>query len=347
MADSISELKASLKCDGFKNLYYLYGKDIVSVENAYKFICSHAVKKGDEVYNMHTFDGRNFNIDEFTDACEALPMFADYVLCAVNDLNAEDMNANDLNWLVKFISDLPDTTILVFYYTGFDVTGGKKAPTTKNKKISDTVSKYGKVYNFEPKSADVLAKEIVARCTKSGTPISKENALIIVQLCRNDTLIIGNELDKLIAYCENREITAQDITDLCPRQLDAKVYDLANAIVRKDRFKAVNIINDLKLEMVEPITILYAVTSSMLDLYRAKVAVSSRRTPSDVMEDFKYSKILAFKVNNAFRDVRYYSVKDLRSCLKILTETDVALKSSRNDKMIILEEAIIKMLSLR
>ena len=348
MADSVSELKSSVKCDGLKNLYYIYGKDIISVETAYKFLCSSAVKKGDEVYNMHTFDGRYFNIDEFTDACEALPMFADYVLCAVNDLNAEDMKSDDLNWLVKFITDLPETTIVVFYYTGIDITGGKKTLTVKNKKISDAVAKHGgKIYNFEHKTPDILAKEIMSKFTKYGSSISKENALLIVHQCCSDTLIIKNETDKLLAYCGKNEITEKDIMALCPRQMDAKTYDLANAVVRREKFRAINIMNDLKMEMTEPISILYAVTGSMLDMYRAKIASGSRRTAGDVLNDFKYQKNLSFRVNNAFRDVRYYSVRDLRKCLKILTETDVAMKSTKTDNMILLEEAIVKMLSLK
>lgn len=347
MADTLTEFKAALKCDGPQNVYYIYGKDIVSVENSYKLLCSAAVKKGDETYNLHTFDGRNFDFDEFTDACEALPLFADYVLCAVNDLNAEELKAEDLNWLVKFIADIPETTILVFYYTGFDVTAGKKAPTAKNKKISDVAAKKGKVYNFELKTADVLVKEIVSKVNKAGSSISKENAQLLVQLCCNDSLIIKNETDKLLAYCGNNEITASAIDALCPRQIDAKTYKLADAIVRREKFRAMSLLNDLKTELTEPISILYAVTGSMLDMYRAKIAVSSRHTASDVMEDFKYQKNLSFRVNNAFRDVRYYSVRDLRMCLKILTETDVAMKSSKTDRMILLEEAIIKMISLK
>ena len=130
------ELKASVKCNKIDNLYYFYGKDIAAVEAYKKMVVSKTVKSGDEIYNLHAFEGKNFNIDEFTDACEALPMFADYVCCTVCDLNAESLNADTLKWLIKFIEDIPDTTVLIFYYTSVDVTDGKKYPTPKNKKLS-------------------------------------------------------------------------------------------------------------------------------------------------------------------------------------------------------------------
>lgn len=347
MADTINELKAAVKCGSFSNLYYFYGKDIASVEAANKLIINKAIKKGDEVYNLHSFDGKNFDINEFSDACEALPMFAEYVCCTVCDLNAEELKADDLNWLIKFISDLPETTILIFYYTSFDVTDGKKYPTAKNKKIIDTIAKKGKVCNFELKTVDTLVKEIVAKATKSGSSISKEAATQLVQLCACDSLIVYNELDKLLAYCGNNEITLKAVNDLCPRQIETKTYDLANAIVRKDRYKAMSLLNDLILEKIEPIAILYAVSSNMLDLYRAKVATANRKTASDIVEDFNYKKNVAFRVNYALRDVRYFSVNDLRKCMKILTETDIAMKSSKTDKSVLLEKAILKMLLLR
>lgn len=347
MADSLTELKAALKCDGLKNIYYIYGKDIVSVEAAYKFIRSKAVKSEDEVYNLHTFDGMNFNLDEFTDACEALPMFADHVLCAVNDLDAEKLKADEFSILTEAVSDLPETTILVFYYTGHDVTNGKKVPTTKNKKICDIAAKKGKVYNFETKTPEILAKEIISKISRNGSSISKENAILIANLCCNNSLAINNEIDKLIAYCGQNEITSSDIELLCPKQTDTKTYLLANAIMRKEKHKSMSLLNDLKLEMTEPIQIIYAVSSSMIDMYRAKIAISNRKNYTDVMNDFKYIKTMDFKVKKAFQDVKYYSVRDLRKCLKILTETDVAMKSSKADKMILLEEAIVKMLSLK
>ena len=67
----------------------------------------------------------------------------------------------------------------------------------------------------------------------------------------------------------------------------------------------------------------------------------------DVIDDFGYPKNLSFRVDNAFRDVRSYSVAHLRKCIQILVETDVAMKSSNTDKMVLLEEAIVKMLSLK
>ena len=60
----------------------------------------------------------------------------------------------------------------------------------------------------------------------------------------------------------------------------------------------------------------------------------------------EYKKGMEFRVNNAYRDARFYSASHLKRCLKILTETDYKMKSSKTDSIVLLQEAIIEMLSL-
>ena len=340
-----SEIKSLLKIRPLSRVYYFYGKDIANAETAAKETAGAAVKKGGETYNYHAFDGKSFSLEELVSACEALPMGSEYVCCTVCDLNAETLGADTLKELVNYISDLPETTVLVFYNTSVDVTDGKKYPTAKNKKLIDAATKYGTVCCFSFKTPAVLAREICAKAAAHGSSISRDNAALVAELCGCSTILIDNEIAKLSSYAQNNEITAEDIRLLCPRQIDATSFDLAKAIARHDKINAFRLLADLAEEKTEPIAILYAVSGNMVDLYRAKAAQGCRKTAADVLNDFGYAKNLAFRVDNAFREAGHFSIAHLRKCVQILTETDVAMKSSAADKMILLEEAIVKMLA--
>ncbi|MGN0587226.1 MAG: DNA polymerase III subunit delta [Oscillospiraceae bacterium] len=348
---SDSDLKASVKCGKIDKVYYLYGKDTAAVEAYKNMIISKVVRKGDEVYNLHVFDGTELDFNELTEACEALPMFAEYVCCVVSDLNAETLSPDQISMLVKMVADLPDTTVLIFYYAAFDIDEAKKnaknKSSSKNKKLQDAVTKHGTVCEFKFKTADMLAKDIMAKAAKCGGAISRDAAFDLAELCACNTMMVGNELDKLLSYAEGNEITRQMVAMLCPRQIETTSFDLAKAIARRDRASSLRLLNDLNLEKTEPMAVLYAVTGNMLDLYRAKVASGEGKNPSDVMADFKYPGNLSFRVNNAFRDVRKYSTAHLRACMRILVETDVSMKSSKTDKWTLIEEAVVKMLSIR
>ncbi|MCH5192810.1 MAG: DNA polymerase III subunit delta [Oscillospiraceae bacterium] len=340
-----SALKTALKSGQFERVYYFYGKDIAAVESYTKKFISKLVKKGDEACNLHAFDGKNFSIDAFADACEFLPVFADYVCCTVSDLNAESLNADTLKQLTEIVSDLPETTVLIFYYTSVDVTDGKKYPTAKNKKLMDAVSKAGGVCNFGLKTPYALGKEIMARVSKEGCGISKQAAEFLAVQCSCNTMLIENEIQKLTSYAQGNEITIDIIKELSPRQIETTSFDLAKALCRMDKKTAMSLLNDLAAEHIEPIAILYAVTGNMVDLYRARAALAGGKAPENVKEDFGYAKNIQFRVDNAFRDIRNISLSHLRSCMRVLADTDAAMKSSKTDSRILLEEAVVKMLT--
>ncbi len=344
---SEAELKNSIKNNSFAPVYYFYGKNVMAVEAVVKLLISKLVAKGNEIYNLHSFEGKNISLNQLSDSCEALPVFAEYVCCTVCDLNAESLSAEEIKQLTALISDLPQTTVLIFYNTSVDITDGKKYPTPKNKKITDAVSKSGTVCCFSNKIPSELAKDIAAKLNKSGCTITKQNAVYLAELCLCNTMILANELDKLSAYAPGQEITLDIINLVCPRQIEAAAFDIAKAITRLDRKLTMKLLKDLIDLHTEPISILYAVTSNMLDLYRARAAINSGKTAQDVKDDFNCPKNVQFKVDNAFRDVSRMSVAHLRECMKILTETDVAMKSLKTDKQILLEEAMIKMLSYK
>ncbi len=339
-----SDLKRAVKDKSFKRAYYFYGKDVASIEKYVKGFVSRLVKKGDETYNLHSFDGKNFNLDDFSDVCDALPVFAEYVCCTVCDLNAEELSADVLKRVSDIISDLPDTTVLIFYYTSVDVTGGKKFPTAKNKKLMDAVGKVGGVCNFALKTPAALSKEIMAKVSKAGCGITSEAAVFLAEQCSCNMLMIENEIDKLTAYAAGNEITEETVKALSPRQIETTSFDLARAITRMDVKTAMRLFNDLKLEETEPISILYAITGNIVDFYRARAAIASRKNASDVKEDFGY-KNMGFRVDSAFRDAQRISMPHLRMCVRILAETDIAMKSLKTDNMVLLEEAIVKMLN--
>lgn len=345
MADVVDvTLKADIKAGKLRRAYYLYGNDTAGIEYFVKLIISKTVKKGEETYNLHTFEGKNINIDELSGACDALPFFSDYVCCTVRDLNAESLSADKLSALIKTVSSLAQTAVLVFYNPSIDVTEGRRYPTAKNKKLIDAVSKVGSSCRFEYKTPSALSKDIIGWAAKNGGSISKEAAVFLAEVCGCDVMAVKNEIQKLISYTGG-EIKTSDINALCPRRIDATAFDLAKAIVRQDKQNAMRLFGDLMSEHTEPIAVIYAVISGMTDLYRARVAINSGKSPQEVKEDFSYAGNVAFRVDNAFRDVRKLSVSHMRKCMDILSKADVSMKSTGNDGTIIFEEALIKMLS--
>lgn len=79
------------------------------------------------------------------------------------------------------------------------------------------------------------------------------------------------------------------------------------------------------------------------DLYRAKCALSAGISADQTAADFAYPKNRLFAVKNARRDAARFSSAQIRRCVCVLCETDLALKSSRTPPRITLEQMLGEM----
>jgi DNA polymerase-3 subunit delta len=353
---SVSELNASLKSGKIERAYYFYGQDTAVLEQYTRQILSKTAGKDGEALSVHRFEGAEFKVGAFSDACETLPFMSEYVRVIIRDFSAgprgkkeEPFDGDDLKALIKIISDLPASTVMIICNKSVDLSDEKekKKISDKNQRLINAVAKVGAVCEFKYKSVGELAKDIEKKVSSSGSSISKETARRLAAVCGCDTMMVGNEIAKLLAYADGGEITAEMVDLLTPAKLESSAFDLAKAVAGKDGKNAVRLLIEFAERNVEPIMVLSAVAGNMIALYRAATAVASGKNAASVIADFRYTRNREFLVNNAFRGVRAYSMPHLRECLNILALSDVALKSTRTDNQVILEEAVVKCLTTR
>lgn len=337
-----SDLLKKIKTGELSNVYYIYGKDVMSVENSAKAILKKHL--GKDWRNYYTkIDGKNIDINEITDMLETCPMFSDINALLINDLNAEDLQADRLTQLIDSINNISDFSLLIIDITGFDVKNGKKFFSGKNKKLVDCIIKKGIVCECGLKTMSVMVKLICDGAAKRGCEISKRNAQMLAEYCLMDSMQITNELEKLCAYKNGSEICSEDIELLVSGQIETDSFKLAKAVIALNAAQAFFLLDDLLNKRNEPVAVLSAVSMSFLDLYRARAAMTVNKRENDIVKDFQY-KGREFAVNNAYRDSRRISLENLRKCICILRDTDRQLKRFSSSQRIILEKALTQML---
>ncbi len=337
-----SELLKNIKSGCLSNVYYIYGKDVLTVENAAKAILKKRLGK-DWKSSYTKIDGKNIDVSEVSDMMEICPMIADYNALLINDLNGEELSADKLDNLIDAIKNIPDFTLLIIDITGFDVKNGKKTFSGKNKKLVDNIAKKGVVCQCAVKTTADMVKTICAGAVKRGCEISKKNAQTLAEYCLMDSMQITNELEKLCTYKNGGEISLEDIDILVSGQIETDSFKLARAVIAMNASQAFFLLDDLLNKRNEPIAVISAISMSFLDLYRARAAMTVNKRAEEVIEDFSY-KGRAFAVNNAYRDCRKVSLENLRKCISILRDADRKLKRSSVSQRIILETALTKML---
>ncbi|MBR1591925.1 MAG: DNA polymerase III subunit delta [Ruminococcus sp.] len=350
-------LISRLKKNQLANIYYIYGSDIISVENITRQIVKAAVGDNEE-FALTKINGKYIDLSSLEDTIGMMPMMSDYNCILINDYNCEkpleDMRgrkAEDINkQLFNILKDIPPATVVIFNVTGFEVEtrydykSRKNVIKDKNKKLADLAAKNGILCECAVKNANELAKDIVNKVSSRGGMIRLENARELAEMCLCDTIAVNNEIDKLCAYAQGREITGDIINLLVRRQNDMTVYKLANAVALMDRNAAFGAIDELNIDNNNKMLILTVVSGTFVDLYRAACAIKSGKSIDDTVRDFGYPANRAFVMKNAFRDCSGMSINRLRDCVKIMRDTAVQFSSSSTEPRIILEQAVTKML---
>ncbi|NLZ46952.1 MAG: DNA polymerase III subunit delta [Clostridiales bacterium] len=337
-------LARDLRNNQIANIYYFFGKDIAMIESFTRRLINKLVPADEQAVNFQKFDGKSFNIESFSDSCEAFPMFSERVAIAVNDLNADSLNAADFKYFTQILQNLPETTTVIIYATGVDLYKSKTKLSDKNQKLLGFCEKNGVACDFALKTLSESGKTIAKKVEKSGCSISKKTSEYLYEKCNGDTVLLNNEINKLCSYVEDGEITNEIVDLLCVKRLEADAFRLATAIVKCDGKTSYEIMDELFSLQTDAFMILSAVSMGFIDLYRAVVAKSCGKSSGDVVRDFAYPKYRSFAVSNAFRDSSNISPRSLRKCIEILSKTDIQIKSLRTDNRLLLEQAVAKML---
>lgn len=349
-----NELKKQLAAGELSGLYVVAGDEKYLVKRAAKRLIK---KAGGEVFpefNANEF-GNGSSVDDIADAAQALPFMAEHKCVSVADFNVEEKDGTELDKLYELLDSLSESTTLVLWYPTLEFDGKKSAKWRKFLKKAESC---GSVLLCARRDSSDLQKVLMREAEKEGCTLSRQNAARIVEYAGQDLTLLFNEIQKLCAFARGQngpaggegadeflagEITAGMIEDLVPKSTETTVFLMSNALVAGNYEKAYSLLDTLFYQNEEPIAILGALSASYVDMYRARAAVESGQ-PSSAASAYGEYKGKEFRLRNAERSARGVPPEVLRKSLDLLLEADLALKGSRLDARIVLDELVAKLL---
>ena len=320
--------------------YFLYGSELYLLDRYLERFLQRAVP-GMAAFNLQRFEAGKGTLDwgALEDAVQNLPMMAERKVVLLHDPDPEKLAADELKRLQKLVEELPETTLLVVYITGFalSVKGNRK---TQN--FITFFEKHGTAVEFAPLSKNDLAKYLSDTAAKSGCFLPQTLADRMIEYCGVELTALLQNLEKVVAFTGKGEVQPEAVENLVEKTMDATAFDLANALMRGNLPGALDAVAELKAQRVEPIMVAGALNSAFLDLYRAKCALAAGKRIPEMTEDFSYNPKVRFRVENAFRSAGKMDTEALRRGIRLLHRLDLELKSSRADPFELLEETLVR-----
>lgn len=264
------QFKSDLSAGAVGSLYIFYGEETYLREYYLGELRKKLVPAGFEEFNYHRLEGKGLTVQSLTEVVEALPMMAERTLVVVTDYDLYKQGEDQREKLIALLEDFPEYCCLVFVY---DLVPYK--PVATMKKLKAALDKRVQAVEFPVQEGGDLINWVGRRFKALGKEIDKQTAEHLIFTCGSLMTGLVPEIEKIGAYAKGKTVTAADINAVADPVLDARVFDMTNAITANQYDKAAGILGDLLKEQAEPIMILAAVGKEIRKIYTARIALDS------------------------------------------------------------------------
>lgn len=220
--------------------------------------------------------------------------------------------------LAEYIPSLPDTTVLVVLVPD---------ELKLDHPLMQAARRHGKSHVFAKPTGAHLTDWLTRRARAQGRRISPEAARMLVESLGDDLRMLASEIDKLGTYVgEGGEISADDVRALTPIARQSKVFDLTDALARRDTSTALALLHELLANGESPLGIVALTAFQTRSLMQVKL-LSDRGMPAHQIASA--AGIAPFVVEKSLRLARRFTFAQLEAAHRTLLEIDTSLKRSR------------------
>ena len=261
-------LHATIRAGVPANLYIFYGKERYLLQTMAQQLKDLLIPESFEEFNYHRLTGKGLTVQELAETAEAMPMMAEHTLITVTDLDIFKLDEGQRTALIQLLSDFPPYCTLVFLYE--QVTYKRDG---KMKKLCAALNEYVQEVEFVQQERSDLLKWLKRRFAATGHDIDQTAADHLLFTCGSLMRGLIPEIEKIAAYAKGERITVADIDAVAEPVLDARIFDMTNAVTARDYDRAAAILSELLRMQTEPIVILAALGKELRRLYTARLAL--------------------------------------------------------------------------
>jgi len=218
----------------YSPVYYLHGEESYYIDKIADYIAEHALKPEERDFNQTVLFGSDVTASQIADTCRRYPMMAERQVVIVK----EAQNLKNTEALEKYMKQPLQSTVLVVCHKNTKLDGRKReyvktiqqagilfeSPKLRDRELPPFIEKYleKKQVSIDPKSTQLIADAI-------GADLSR----------------LVSELDKVILSLPEgeRRVTPQVVEDQIGVSKDFNGFELKDAIVNRNIYKANQIMN--------------------------------------------------------------------------------------------------------
>lgn len=310
-------------------LVVLSGDSAFHVDAAQRAILDAVVSKEAGEYALTVYADEKVPAGTVVAACRSVGMFSERRVVLVRDLAILD---GDLDALLDYAANpAPDSHLIV-----------RVQKLDKRRKVHKALAKQKLFFSFES-PADPLAatREIAALADEQGLKLDRDSTVLLAQVCDGDLYRASAELAKLGAWLggKRKKVTADDVREVAAGEGAMSGWELSDAILARDRPRALSAARKLVESGDEPIRIVGGIAWRARVMLSAKSMLAAGRPRRQVLQA---ARAWSFE-REFFNGLDRYELSELLAFPAHLLEADRALKGRQLSAGNVLESLVDRM----
>ena len=218
----------------YRPVYYLHGEESYYIDKISDYIAEHALQPEERDFNQTVMFGSDVSASQIADVCRRYPMMAERQVVIVK----EAQNLKSTEALEKYLKQPMATTVLVMCHKNGKIDGRKR-------EYVKAIQQAGILFESAKLRERDLPAFIEGYLKRKNASIDPKSTQLIADAIGADLNRLTSELDKVLISLpeESRRVTPQVVEDQIGVSKDFNGFELRDAIVNRNIFKANQIMN--------------------------------------------------------------------------------------------------------
>ena len=218
----------------YQPVYYLHGEESYYIDKISDYIAEHALQPEERDFNQTILFGSDVSASVIADTCRRYPMMAERQVVIVK----EAQNLKNTEALEKYMKQPMKTTVLVLCHKNGKIDG-------RRREYVKAIQQAGILFESAKLRDRDLPAFIEKYLKRQNVSIDPKSTQLISDAIGADLSRLTSELDKVMISLpeEDRRVTPQVVEDQIGVSKDFNGFELRDAIVNRNIFKANQIMN--------------------------------------------------------------------------------------------------------
>jgi DNA polymerase-3 subunit delta len=243
--------------------------------------------------------------------------------------------------LDEYLKDPTPDVVLLFEAVRFDFEGEEKKRLERVRKFYASVTETVELKRYPIDDARLEAQDLAKR---AGLPIDRAALDLLVEALGADVARIAVEIEKLRLYSGGKSsITLEEISTLVPEARATTIFALVNALGRRNRAAALQILETLTRDgEYLPLALAFLSTQFRMALVSKE---SGLRSAGQIQGHFSRIGVNVWgaRAEQIHQTVSKFSKEQLELGMKLIFSADRDMRSPRPDDRIVMEKLIFEL----